>query len=266
MPIYHHLAQLTLLTQTVEHHNNLRGLLGGAGYTDPSHLAGLQLLKRACALTAQIHAELQSDRAAIHLVHSSTTELEIWLQTARARARRALRDDDEVELLVGAHLHGSDHTLTVMAQALRFLALARNDEHLRASLGNERSVHDLLLRGATLLKKLTRCAEDAILPEHTDAQQRVDSLQHELQTWLDGALKAVERGLAGQDRLMGLVGHTPPHAAPLGGASRAVTLHQRALASQPPSGGPSRPDPSWSTGRQGRNSLNHGKGYNPPRA
>jgi hypothetical protein len=266
MQIHSLLTQAVLLSQTAAHHNDIKGLLGGAGYTDSAHQAGLQLIARAHQGLQRIYAQLQSDKASVHLIHSSATELEMWLQTARQRALKGGGSQEQVALAVGSHLHGPDHTLTVMAQALRFLSLVRADEVLRQSLGSPRSVQDLLQRGHVLLCKLQRCAQDAAMPEGTDAREQVCSLALELKTWVDGAHQAAERGLSGQPRLMGMVGYTPASIAiPLGGAAGRVTLHQQ-TSGQAPVGGPSQAAPGWSAGRQGRNAQNQGQGYHPPRA
>lgn len=266
MQIHSLLTEAVLLTQTAAHHNDIKGLLGGAGYTESVHQAGLQLIKRAHGELQRIYAQVQSDKASVHLIHSAATELEMWLQTARQRGLKAMLSQEQVEIAVGSHLHGPDHTLTVMAQALRFLSLVRTDEELREALGSHRSVGDLLQRGHVLLCTLWRCALDAALPEGTGAHQQIQSLSHELQTWVDGAHQAAERGLSGKARLMGMVGYTPEAIAiPLGGAAGRVTLHQRTRG-QAPKGGPSAAAPGWSAGRQGRNAQNQGQGYHPPRA
>ncbi len=259
--LYPRLADALLLMQTVAHHSDVRATLSGAGYTESIHNAGQQLTTRVHEALEDIHARLQSDQSALHLIHSSTTELEMWLQSARLRARRVLLNEEEVSVTVGSHLHGPDHTLTVMIQAQRFLSLMRTDTELAASLGNKRSVQDLLQRGFALQQQLWRCADDAANPEGTDAAQITSGLAHELDTWVQGAYQAAARALHDQPRILGMLGHTPDHlSTPLGGVASHVTRHQRTQG-QAPQGGTSPDAPGWSVGRQGRNKLNHGEGY-----
>lgn len=259
MSIYQNLALVTLFYETSEHHSDLRAALQGAGYTQNTHEAGQKLADQAFELLARLAApDHQNDRSAAHLVHAASGEVEMWLQTVAARARRA--GFEQPDLLVGAHLHGHDHAISVMAQARRALGVLRSDEALRRSLGSERSVQDLMLRGHTLLAKLERCANDAVHPDGSDAKDKTQAQSAELERWLKSAHQAAERAFVGQARAFGMLGVVPMGAAPLGGAAGAVTLHAQA---QRPGALPVRaPDPAgWSVGRQGRNRENPKNGY-----
>lgn len=262
-PIYEPLARAALFIETLDHQEPLHSLLTSAGYTQALHKEGHDALHSAQEALDHISAELQRDKIAGHLVHTASTELEMWHQTARAHARRAIGEDDpRFAGLMGEHLHAPNHTATAMAQALRFMAVLRLDEDLRESFGSERRVEDLLQRGRALYQKLRRLADNHANPDGADAEPHLAPVTDKLAGWLSRATPIAAKGLSDRPGSLGQLGVVPLDgtALPLGGTASRVTRHAQ-TSRHAPTGGPSPPAPGWSVGRQNRNAENRGKGY-----
>ncbi len=260
-PIFDALAQASLFLDTLGRHSGLRSLLDASGYSQSLHDAGKKAVHDAQEALDSVAHELQDDKIPGHLVHTAVAELEMWQETARARARKALGDDPRLPILMGDHVHGPSHTATAMARALRFESSLRLDADLRDLFGGARSAEDLLQRGKALLRKLNRLAEDDAHPAKTDADGLLRAPSAALRAWLDKAQPIAARALAGRPDELGLLGFVPADlGAPLGGTAFNVTRHAQTRR-EAPVGGPSDPDPSWSVGRQGRNREDVGKGY-----
>ena len=264
-PIYESLANAALFVETCAHRESLRGLLLGGGYSDALHAEGAALVKSVQEALDHVTAELKKDKIPGHLVHTAATELEMWHQTVGAFGRRSIGESDTrfTDLMAG-HLHGPSHTVTAMAQAMRFMALMRLDKDLRADFGPPRRVEDLLQRGFSLKNKLVRLADDSANPALTDASERLSPLALQLEAWLEKVRPIAAGALGDRPFELGLVGVVSEgSAAPLGGSASRVTRHQH-TSRKAPAGGPSQPAPGWSVGRQNRNGANVGKGYNRP--
>lgn len=256
-PIYLPLAKAALFVETAKHHGDLKGPLGSTADK------GADAVKAGTDALAHITHHLQTDKLAGHLVHTAATEVEMWLQTARFRARKVLGDDHSaIDTLVGADLHGDNHTVTVIAQALRFVSILRMDADLRAQLRSGRmSIEDLLQRGNALMSRLLRLAEDDAHPHDTDADTHIAPVTAKLEAFIESAHGAASSALAAEPNLLGLLGVvTDDNAAPLGGTATNVTRHQRSHGPAP-APNPAPAAPGWSVGRQGRNNANIGKGY-----
>lgn len=260
-PIFISLAEAEVFVETVAHFDEVRQALAAGGYNDATQAQGKAAIKAAYEALEHVAEELQEDKLIGHLVHTAATELEMWLQTARFRARKVLGEGAELDRLMGADLHGHDHTVAVFAQALRFKSVVRLDEGLRARLDDRMSVEDLLQRGKALMIKAVRLAEANAHPDNKDADAVLAGPVKGLDAFLKQAHDAASRALAARPELMGLLGFVPDEMGiPLGGTANSVTRHERTFR-EAPVGGPSRPAPGWSVGRQGRNSQNRGKGY-----
>lgn len=261
-PIQSALAHAALFIDTVDHHAGLRDALQNAGYTQALHRQGEEAIEKAQEALDHITHHVQTDKLAGHLVHTAATEVEMWHQTARFRVRKALgADHPQVDDLMGADVHGPNHTTAVLAQAERFTSLVRLDDALRAQLDDKMSVEDLLQRGNALRVKLVRLAEDNAHPHDTDADSHIAPAAAALNAFLEQATSQAKSALRDQPSLLGMLGITPAdQASPLGGTASSVTRHERTFR-EAPQQRPAPPAPGWSAGRQGRNNKNVGKGY-----
>lgn len=256
------LSDAVLFLETVEHLADVRAGLTSAHYNEALHQKGERAVSSAMDAIHRASA-LQNDSSAIHLVHISATEVEMWLQASRSRLRKATGEAAVAETVTGIDVHFHDHPVSVMAQAGRLLAVLRNDTALRTQLGSERSVEDVLQRGNVLLQKLWRVADDQIRPECTDADQITTPAVAALGTWIEEARGIARKAHGDSPRRLGLLGVLTEDALPLGGTAGRVTRHKNAQRAAP-TGGPSANAPGWTLGRQGRNAENRGNGYDRP--
>lgn len=263
---YSLLAHITLVLETLDHDDELDAAVRAAGFTDGMYDEAESLIEDCGGKILDVLNELQHNKTVIHLVHTAATELEMWLQTAHFRARKAA-SGHQLEALLGGDLHPEDHTVAVIAQSQRFIAMVRMDAELRSSLGSERSVKDLLQRGNVLANKLYRLGEGSLTPEKEDDAKKaltwLGPLCEKIRDWLKKFGAVAERAFDKQPEQLGHLGFVIDSiGAPLGGTAFGVTLHKRAQGDKKPSPHRSKPAPGWSMGRlQGQNSLNHGKGY-----
>jgi hypothetical protein len=260
--IYAVLSEAVLFIETVEHLSDVRAGLTSAHYNDALHQKGKAAVRGAMEVIHQA-GELQNDSSAVHLVHIAATEVEMWLQASRSRLLRGTSDASIAETVTGVDLHFHDHPVSVMAQAARLIAVLRNDTELRAQVGSERVVEDVLQRGFALLQKLVRVAEDFVHPEQTEVDGLFTPAVATLDTWISEAHGVARRAHGESPRRLGLLGVLTDDPLPLGGAAGRVTRHQNAQRPAP-TGGPSANAPGWTLGRQGRNAENRGKGYDRP--
>ncbi len=260
--IYATLSEAVLFIETVEHLADVRAGLTSAQYNDALHKKGQAAVEAAMEVVHHA-ASLQNDSSAVHLVHIAATEVEMWLQASRSRLRRATGDNSIAETVTGVDIHFHDHPVSVMAQAARLTAVLRNDAELRAQIGPERTVEDVLQRGHALLQKLWRVAEDYVHPEQTDIDAHIAPAAAALSSWVAEAHTVGRRAHGDAPRRLGMLGVLAADAVALGGTAGRVTRHQNAQRAAP-TGGPSANAPGWSLGRQGRNAQNRGKGYDRP--
>jgi hypothetical protein len=251
----------------VASHEEAAGALRKIGFTGDRIDAGQELAARVEEDIDHAIKEALEDRILEHSVHSSANEVEMWLQTVRFRLRKSELSEDMVERAVGAHLHPEDHTLAIVAQALRLIAMARTHEEIQEALGGARKTADVIQRGSTLLEKLYKISNILLDPTRTltpdDAPpfQKLDDDRGEMEEWLGALTDQVEDADEKYERDLGLVGFVPEDVGlPLGGTAYSVVLHERATSEAP--------DPEritttsgWSAGRQGRNRENLGKGW-----
>jgi len=258
--LYLSLAEVVLFLQTVDHRSDIRAVLDSAGYSAAVHAEGVALLDRGREVIVEVVEEIQTDTTVMHLVHAAATELEQWVEIARF-ASRSLHEPER-GLLAGRDIHHEDHTLSVIAHALRFLAIARNSEELRGDLGDARALADLLQRGNTLLVKALRLARGSLSPKlrMDEARALADPVNRQTTEWLERVGAIGQRALGNSPVQLGALGLLAAGAAPLGGVAGNVTRHENAQRHAPVDG-PSPADPGWSVGRQGRNRLNVGRGF-----
>lgn len=205
------------------------------------------------------------DRNLEHAVHVSTHELEMWLQTVKFRLKKGGLKPGLIDDALGKKIHTHNHTVSALAQAHRFIGMARTNSKIAEAIGSPQSVHDLMLRGLTLTKKLYKVADylsrpTSIVPKSRPIHARIQTSMREMNAWLAQLNVALIK--LNKPPLAGLLGWVPDGmGTPLGGAGRNITLHENAQRAAP--------DPSeakttsgWSVGRQG-NRENVGQGWTP---
>jgi hypothetical protein len=190
----------------------------------------------------------------------------MWSQATVFRMRRNGLDASLLKQAQAHDVHGQRHTATAIAQALRLIGMIRTNQDLQAAIGDTRQVRDQLMRGGSLLSKVYRWTDNLALPTSlapTNQEVFKDIFRqvNEMERWLS----ALDQAASKSDDLdvLGKIGWLPPgKGLPAGGASFAVTLHERAQQDAP--------DPTqatetsgWSVGRQG-NRENLGDGWEAP--
>ncbi len=162
-------------------------------------------------------------------------------------------------------MHGHNHTVTVVAQALRIIAMVRTEPRIHEKMGKGRSVTDLIIRGWTLLFKVFRNGQILIAPSSAGDPNaalfdEIEAQHAAMVDWITALGQATAK-MKGEPGLLGELGYVPEGVGlPLGGTSYGVPLHQRAQRAELPDPTDQRPDPGWSAGRQGRNRENLGAG------
>ncbi|RAL22216.1 hypothetical protein DL240_10205 [Lujinxingia litoralis] len=254
-------------THTWEEMPDVREAMSKAGLNKDGVDRGKALLAEAEKLVAARKEEAPEDRISEHAIHMAVAELEMWLQTLRVVLQQKVGDAQVIKAALDHHLHGSEHTLSAVAGAMRTLAVLRTDARVAQGLGSERALHDLLIYGQTLLTKVLTLTRQRLEPGLTTtsapAYDALEAHAARLLAWtaeLDRAVAQVGDNL----QVVGLIGYVPQGVGlPLGGASFAVPLHLRAQQA-PPDPADSGCTAGWSVGRQGRNRENLGKGFVEP--
>ena len=238
------------------------------GLTKDQVEKGRELVKSGEALAERSVAEGGEDRIAGHNLHVAVGEVEMWLQTVKAALRARVKDEQVIKRALDHGLHAQDHTVTAMASALRTLGVLRTDQAIgEAYQERPRSLHDLVVRGQTLLSKAADCG-DILLATRTKVKAdpigaELLALGLQMEKWVADLDRAAQKA-SGSPELLGLMGYLPEGVGrPGGGTSFAVPLHQRAQREAPD---PAQQGSSsgWSIGRQGRNRENLGKGFLTP--
>ncbi|MEM1348145.1 MAG: hypothetical protein AAGI01_06300 [Myxococcota bacterium] len=218
--------------------------------------------------------ESPDDKTLEHNIHSAVNEVEMWLQTVKFRLRKASVPGELTRAALEHHLHAEKHTVTAIVHALRALGILRVlPQDVREKLGPDQSVHDLITRGNTVVKKSYRVANPFISPSSLSPAsmpifQEVDAFLAGSQAWLE-RLEAAAQHLAASasdEELLqlGKIGVLPFGVGlPVGGTSFGVVVHQRAKQGAPDPH-KARTTSGWSVGRQGNNE-NLGAGYVKPR-
>ena len=256
--VYGLLADVFLFVETASHHTDLRSALESAGYSANHHERGHDLVEEALEMVEEVAAEVLHDKTRVHLIHTAATEVEMWIQASRRRLRKAVGEGDHLELITGAGVHGDDHTLAVLAQSRRLQAMLRADEELHVAVGRKRTIEDMYQRGYSLTNKLIKLADSQCAEE---IGTRIADVCDQLDDWLTTSRDAAGSAFGDDTTKMAALGWVPPGSGvALGGTAWSATRHERAQ-HEGDITGPAQPAPGWSIGRQGRNSLNHGKGY-----
>lgn len=265
---YHVLGHVVAATFATRESGDLVAALAKGGFAKERIAEGEKLWHEGEELVRQKIDLVSEDRIREHSVHAATAELEMWLQTAVFQTKKVVEEESVLELLLADKLHAHEHTLTAIAKSLRVLTMLRCDDRISGRLGGERRVRQILNRGHALLKRLYTATDIRLAAQGREAEleifARLASHQAKMEAWM-AALHAATAAVAQKDlRLLGRLGYAPnDYGIPVGGTSYAVVLHEN--------GQTEAPDPTyvtdcpgWSSGRQGRNSENLGKGWIAP--
>ncbi len=267
LPYYRLMGQIFVASKTWHSVPDVRETMSKAGLTKDEVDRGLALVEEGQGLVARRRDEAGGDRIAFHSVHQAAAEVEMWFQTVRFSLRDRVDDESVMERAVDHGIHAQDHTVTVIAGALRTLGVLRTEPAIEDSYSRQRSLHDLIVRGQTLLAKLLECTQvfvaDASTSRHSTVFEELRVHQRTMNDWLVDFANTCET-IKDKPLLLGLMGYLPQGVGlPAGGTSFAVPLHKRAQREAP--------DPSeegstsgWSVGRQGRNRENLGPGFVEP--
>ena len=230
-------------------------LLKKVGFDSDKLKAGSDLAHKAEKLVESYFDEHGEDRIVAHEVHVAAGEIEMWMQTVDFLLSKEL-DNAQVKIALGTDLHGDTHLTTVIAQALRLIAMMRTDADVIEAVGGERKVRDISTRGWALLKRLYRSTKTRL-----DGAETALSGHHEKMTaWVASLDSATSR--VGDSDLsdLGRVGYVPDgKGVPLGGTAYGVVLHERGQGAVPDPKD-KKPCSGWSIGRQG-NREHLGKGW-----
>lgn len=268
-PYFHLLGHIFLAVEACEHNSSLADALGKAGFGKDQIARGKELAHKGEELIDRKAEEVGEDRIYEHNTHSAADEVEMWKSTAAFRLKKSVDDASLIKKALGKNIHAHNHTVTLVAQSLRLIAMIRAEPKVHENLGSPRQIEDLLIRGWVLLSKLYKNSSILMAPGATaDPDEPVFAdirEQHRAMfDWLNRLGQATEK-LAKQPALLGELGYVPEGVGlPLGGTSYAVPLHQKAQRDELPDMDDLRPDPGWSAGRQGRNRENLGKGWVEP--
>lgn len=262
---YQLIGHVFAASHTADHHDDVASALKSAGFGPDKVKQGLSLTKRGEELLDRKLMESPDNKTLEHNMHAAVGEVEMWLQTVKLKMRKAGFDDERINLAVGKDLHAHDHTVSVVGQALRSVAVLRtlHKEEIE-KLGDESAVRDLLKRGNTLVKKLYKVADDFVAPSSmmsSDAPifKDIDDLMREMSALILDLDKAGE-SMFGDSQKMGLTGYLPyGMGLPSGGNAFNVVLHERAILDAP-NPDDAKPTSGWSVGRQG-NRENLGGGW-----
>ena len=238
------------------------------GLTKDQVEKGRELVKAGESLVERSVSEGGEDRIGGHNLHVAVGEVEIWLQTVKAALRSRVEDQAVIERALEHGLHAHDHTVTVMASALRTLGVLRTDAIIgQAYADRSRSLHDLVVRGQTFLSRAGDCGDVLLAPRTKVKADPIGAellaLRVRMEKWLEDLDRAAGKA-SDSPEILGLLGYLPVGVGrPGGGTSFAVPLHQRAQRAAPD---PAQEGSSsgWSIGRQGRNRENLGKGFLTP--
>ncbi len=267
LPFYRLMGQIFVAVETWDSLPDVREAMSKVGLTKDQVDEGRRLVKKGQELVARRREEAGGDRIASHNVHQAAAEVEMWLQTVKFSLRDRLDGPDVIERAVDHGLHADDHTVTVVGAALRTLGVMRTDERVEQAYKRKQTLHDLLVRGHTLLAKLIECTDvvvaEAATARRSEVFQKLRAHRAAMDVWTVDLVQAAE-AIREQPEILGLVGYVPEGVGlPAGGMSFAVPLHKRAQREAPD------PDQAgstsgWSAGRQGRNRENMGKGFVEP--
>jgi hypothetical protein len=268
-PYFHLLGHLFLASDACERNSSLASALAKAGFGEDQCARGNKLTKTGIALISRKAEAIGEDRIYEHNLHGAASEMQMWKSTVSYRLKKAIGDESLIAKTLGKDIHAHDHTVTIVAQSLRIIAMIRAEPKLADELGSERSVKDLLIRGWVLLNKVYRNGQVLMAPSSAGDPdhavfEEIAAQQAAMLAWVSDLGQSTE-SLKAQPALLGELGYVPAGVGlPLGGTSYGVPLHEKAQRDTLPDTHDLRPDPGWSAGRQGRNRENLGKGWVKP--
>lgn len=268
-PYFHLLGHIFLASDACERNSSLAGALEKVGFGNDKVARGKQLAKAGEALISRKAEAVGEDRIYEHNLHNAASEVEMWKSTVAFRLKKAIDDESLIAKTLGKDIHAHDHTVTIVAQSLRIIAMIRAEPKLVDQLDSERSVEDLLIRGWVLLNKVYRNGQVLMAPGAAGDPDNaifdeIGEQQAAMLAWIAELGRATEK-LKDQPALLAELGYVPDGVGlPLGGTSYGVPLHEKAQREDLPDMDDLRPDPGWSAGRQGRNRENLGKGWVKP--
>lgn len=268
-PYFHLLGHIFVAVEAYEQRASLASVMDNAGFGADQIDEGRALLARGEELIDRKADEVGDDRIYEHNLHKAADEVEMWKSTAAFRLKKALDDESLVDDVLGRELHADNHTVTVVGQSLRLIAMVRTHADIHEQLGSPRQVKDLLVRGWVLLEKLFKNGDILMSPGSAgdpDAPVLGDIMAHRVAMfdWL-AQLGQAAASLADDPGQLGYIGYVPEGVGlPLGGTAYSVPLHEKAQREDLPDMDDLRPDPGWSAGRQGRNRENLGSGWVEP--
>jgi len=259
------LAHAVTAVHAVKESGDLGAALAKANFGKERIAEGEKLSHDAEALIARKVETIGEDRTREHALHAAVQELEMWWQTVAFLVKKNVEEESAIELTLARSLHAHDHSVTVVAQALRMQSMMRCDERVFERLGGAQKTREMLNRGHALVSKVLRATDIRLAPEGSEADLaifgEIEAAHERLEKWVADLARAAEGAAAKDKRLVGRLGLVPEGVGiPAGGSSYAVKLHERGQTDAPD------PDdvrdcPGWSCGRQGRNRENLGKGW-----
>ncbi len=268
-PFFQLLGHTYLAIHACDNRPELARALLDAGLDQSRIKEGADIVARAKTLPDRRLEEAEDNRIGEHNLHSAIEEVEMWNQTMEFRIKRALDDETLFETVFAREIHPDEHSLEVIARALRVLSMVRTHPTLHEQFGTGRTVRDLLIRGNTILGKSFTAGGNLLSPgaiSDPDAEvfEAIEEATDEMQRWMED-LDVAARELDDRPELLGELGHVPEDVGlPLGGTGYSITLHERSERHPPDPEAEEKPDPSWTIGRQGRNNENLGKGWIEP--
>lgn len=258
---FHLLGHLAVAEAGLNQSAELTQLLTKAG-ANKAEFAGIHALVEEGEKLITRFALADENRIADHNVHVAGAEVEMWAQTVQHLLRKKF-DAELLQTAMGKKIHTHNHTVTIVAQTLRLLAMLRTDSRIQSALGDERKVRDIGTRGWSLLHRLLTSVGVRFTPSIASSEPisaEMDAFAKRVKKFID-SLEAPSRQVGqGNLPLLGLLGLVPDGLGiPVGGTAFNVVLHERGQGSAP-NLADKRPTSGWSIGRQGRNRENLGNG------
>ena len=166
-PFFQLLGHVELVVHTTAHNSEVEEALGAHGFGEDKLAEGRKMANLGEELPDRRSEEAGEDRLIEHEVHNSATEVEMWMQTAEFRLKKAVDDPAVLHKALGKGIHVDEHVVEVVCRALRLLGMIRTHGLIHQQLGTGRSVKDLLIRGNTLLRKLLSNGDTMMGPGHS---------------------------------------------------------------------------------------------------
>ncbi|MFB6263943.1 MAG: hypothetical protein ABEL76_10025 [Bradymonadaceae bacterium] len=265
-PYFQLLGHVYLAVHSYDQSSEVASAVDGVAEPSLDLERGGELLERGLELPDRRLQEAEDDRITEHNLHSSASEVEMWLQTTRFEIKQAVDDPGVRAKTFGVGIEVEDHVVEVVARAVRMISMIRTNGTLHDQYGTGRKVKDTLIRGNNLLKMVLKDGDDLMRPgsaEDPDAEvfEDIRRSKRELIEWVDRLAETADK-LRDRPEVLGELGYVPEGVGlPVGGTGYGITLHERSHRNPPDPDEKEDPDPGWTIGRQGRNSENMGKGW-----